>query len=65
MIPSFDSVSVNTPLKLLYNEHYPSILVTILRKTEHFSGENGALRWGILVGKQKYNVLKPNGRFAI
>ena len=39
----------------LYNEHYPSILVTFLEETEHFSGENGALRWSILVGKQKHN----------
>ena len=28
-------------------------------ETEHFSGENGALRWSILVGKQKHNVQKP------
>ena len=31
VIASSDSVSVNTLLKPLYNEHYPSILVTILR----------------------------------
>ena len=45
--------------KRLYNEHYPSILVTSLGETEHFSGKNGALRWSILVGKQKHNVQKP------
>ena len=28
--------------------------------SEHFSGKNGALRWSILVGKQKHNVQKPN-----
>ena len=28
-------------------------------ETEHFSGKNGALRWSILVGKQKHNVKKP------
>ena len=27
--------------------------------TEHFSGRIGALRWIILVGKQKHNVQKP------
>ena len=59
MKPYFDSVSVNILLKPLYSEHYPSILVTILRYTEHFSGKNGALRWSILVGKQKHNVQKP------
>ena len=42
----------------MYNEHYPSILVTW--ETEHFSGKNGALRWSILVGKQKHNVQKPS-----
>ena len=46
--------------KRLYNEHYPSILVTSLGETEHFSGKNGALRWSILVGKQKHNVQKPS-----
>ena len=30
--------------------------------TEHFSGKNGALRWSILVGKQKHNVQKPTDR---
>ena len=43
----------------MYNEHYPSILVTFWGETEHFSGKNGALRWSILVGKQKHNVQKP------
>ena len=43
----------------LYNEHYPSILVTFFGTTEHFSGRIGALRWSILVGKQKHNVQKP------
>ena len=28
-------------------------------ETEHFSGKNEALRWSILVGKQKHNVQKP------
>ena len=46
-------------LKKLYNKHYPSILVTFWGETEHFSGKIEALRWGILVGKQKHNVQKP------
>ena len=30
-------------------------------ETEHCSGKNVALRWSILVGKQKHNVqFKPN-----
>ena len=33
--------------------------MTFLGVTEHFSGKNGALRWSILVGKQKHNVQKP------
>ena len=45
-----------------YNEHYPNILVTFLGETEHFSGRIGALRWSILVGKQKHNVQKPSRR---
>ncbi len=49
---------------LLYNEHYPSILVTFLGETEHFSGKNGALRCSILVGKQKHNVQKPTWVFG-
>ena len=32
-------------------------------ETEHFSGKNGALRWSILVGKQKHNVQKPTDDF--
>ena len=32
--------------------------MTFLGETEHFSGKNGALRWSILVGKQKHNVQK-------
>ena len=43
----------------MYNEHHPSILVTFWGETEHFSGKNGALRWSILVGKQKHNEQKP------
>ena len=34
--------------------------MTFWGETEHFSGKNGALRWRILVGKQKHNVQKPN-----
>ena len=35
--------------KLLYDEHYPGILMTFMGKTEHFShGENGAFRTSIL-----------------
>ena len=45
--------------KPLYDEHYRGILVTFLGVTEHFSGENGASRWSILVGKQKHNVQRP------
>ena len=32
---------------------------------EHFSGENGALRWSILVGKQNHNVQKPSSVMGI
>ena len=28
------------------------------------AGKNGALRWSILVGKQKHNVQKPNEELA-
>ena len=42
--------------KLLYDEHYPGILVTFMSKTEHFSGENGAFRRSILWGKQKHTI---------
>ena len=41
------------------NRHSYSAEVTCW-KTEHFSGKNGALRWNILVGKQKHNVQKPS-----
>ena len=34
--------------------------MTFWGETEHFSGRIGALRWSILVGKQKHNVQKPN-----
>ena len=33
--------------------------MTFFGETEHFSGKSGALRWSILVGKQKHNVKKP------
>ena len=33
--------------------------MTFFGETEHFSGRIGALRWSILVGKQKHNVQKP------
>ena len=52
-------------LKKLYNKHYPSILVTFLGETEHFSGKIKALRWSILVGKQKHHVQKPNKRRSL
>ena len=39
-------------------EHFSGFL----GETEHFSGKNGALRWSILVGKQKHNVQKPTDR---
>ena len=39
---------------------YPSILVTFFGETEHFSGRIGALRWSILMRKQKHNVQKPS-----
>ena len=32
--------------KASYYEHYPSILVSFVRKTEHFSVKNGAFWWG-------------------
>ena len=35
-----------------------SILVTFFGQTKHLSRKNGALGWGILVGKQKHNVKK-------
>ncbi len=38
--------------------------MTFLGETEHFSGKNGALRWSILVGKQKHNVQKPSCRLS-
>ena len=34
--------------------------MTFLGTTQHFSRKNGALRWSILVGKQKHNVQKPS-----
>ena len=34
--------------------------MTFFGTTEHFSGRTGALRWSILVGKQKHNVQKPS-----
>ena len=33
--------------------------MTFFGEIEHFSGRIGALRWSILVGKQKHNVQKP------
>ena len=36
--------------------------MTFFAETKHFSGKNGALRWSILVGKQKHNVQKPTAR---
>ena len=33
--------------------------MTFWGETERFSGKKGALRWSILVGKQKHNVQKP------
>ena len=55
--------------KPLYNEHYPSILVTFLRENEHFSGKIRALRWIILVEKQSITKslaarMKMRGRGA-
>ena len=38
-------------LKILYNKHYLSILVTFLAETEHLSEKIEALRCTILVGK--------------
>ena len=35
--------------------------MTFFGETEHFSEKNGALRWSVLVGKQKHNVQKPTG----
>ena len=34
--------------------------MTFFGTTEYFSGRTGALRWSILVGKQKHNVQKPS-----
>ena len=53
-------------LKKLCNKNYPSILVTFWGETAHFSGKIEALRWGILVGKQKHNVQNPtNGQVTV
>ena len=62
---SYLFVNVNVEIILkgrLYNEHYPSVLVTLFEKTVHLSGKNEALRWSILVGKQKDNVQKHASR---
>ena len=42
-------------MSIILSEHFSDFF----GETEHFSGKNGALRWSILVGKQKYNVQKP------
>ena len=37
--------------------------MTFFLESEHFSGRIGALRWSILVGKQKHNVQNKGGKF--
>ena len=39
--------------------------MTFFGTTEHFSGRTGALRWSILVGKQKHNVQKPTSKLRL
>ena len=39
--------------------------MTFFGDTEHFSGRIGALRWSILVGKQKHNVQKSIEAFCL
>ena len=34
--------------------------MTFLGVTENFGGKSGALRWSILVRKQKHNVQRPS-----
>ena len=41
-----------------------SISGPFLGATEHLSGRNRAVRWSILVGKQKHNVQRPNSYVA-
>ena len=38
--------------KLLYDEHYPGILVTFMSKTEHFGEENGTFKRSFLWGNK-------------
>ena len=45
---------------LMYNEHQVSILVAFWGKTKHFIGQEGELKWRILVAKWKRNEQKPN-----
>ena len=39
-------------MSIILSEHFSDFF----GETEHFSGKTGALRWSILVGKQKHNV---------
>ena len=39
--------------------------MTFFGQTEHFSGKNGALRWSILVRKQKHNIQKPSANVLL
>ena len=45
-------------IKWALSEHFSDFF----GETQHFSGKNGALRWSILVAKQKHNVQKPISR---
>ena len=42
-------------MSIILSEHFSDFF----GETEHFSGKTGALRWSILVGKQKHNVQNP------
>ena len=60
LFPSFLNELHTCARGTLYFTDSCSILVTFLGTTEHFCGKNEALRWSILVGKQKRNVQRAN-----
>ena len=60
LFPSFLNELHTYARDILYFTDSCSILVTFLGTTEHFCGKNEALRWSILVGKQKRNVQRAN-----
>ena len=60
LFPSFLNELHTCARDALYFKDICIILVTFLGTTEHFCGKNEALRWSILVGKQKRNVQRAN-----